>query len=90
MNYCLVCHKVSAATRYKRKPPAHVLKTNRESGDVTLLILDLGSGGTSRSGRLIPGEHTPVLTVCTLGGPQSRSGRFGKEINLSSLPGIKP
>jgi hypothetical protein len=63
MNWCLVCHKVSAATRYKRKPPAHVMKTNREIGGVNLLILSLGSGGASRSDRLIPGEHAPVLIV---------------------------
>ena len=81
MNYCLVCHTVSAATRYKRKPPAPLMEAYRESGGVTLLILNLGSGGASRFGRLIPG---------TLGGPQSRTGRFGKETNLSSLPGIKP
>jgi len=63
MNYCLVCHKVSAGKRYKRKSPAHVMHTNRESGDVTLFIFNLGSGGALRCGRLIPGEHAPVLTV---------------------------
>ena len=63
MNYCLVCHKVSAATPYKRKPPARVKETCRESGGITLLILNLGSGGASHFGRLIPEEHAPVLVV---------------------------
>jgi len=63
MKYCLVCRKASAATRDKPKPPAHVMKTNRETGGVTLLILNLGSCGASRSGRLIPGEYAPGLIV---------------------------
>ena len=67
MNYCLVCHKVSAATRYKRKPPAHVMKAHKESGRVTLLILNLGSGGASRFGRLIPWEHAQYSLYRTLG-----------------------
>ena len=39
---------------------------------------------------LPPGNNLGTPLKRRLGGPQSLSGRFGKEKNVSSLPAIKP
>jgi hypothetical protein len=51
--------------------------------------MDESEWSASRFGLFTPGEKPPVPLNGRQGGPQSRSGRGGKEKNSLSLPGIE-
>jgi hypothetical protein len=53
--------------------------------------LDGGEWSASRPYRFTPFETAPQYPLYRrLFGPQSRSGRYGEDKNLSSLPGLEP
>jgi hypothetical protein len=52
--------------------------------------LDGGEWLSSRPCRFTLGGKRPRHLLYSLGGPQSRSGRFGVEKNLLPLPEIEP
>ena len=64
------------------------MKVYRMRGGITPLLLNLGTRWewlTSRLGRLRPWKERQYLLSRRLRGPQSQSGRFGEEKNLSHL-----
>jgi len=52
--------------------------------------MDAHEWSTSWPGRFNPGEEPRYTVYRSLGGPQSRSGRFGEEKNLLSLQKFEP
>jgi hypothetical protein len=53
------------------------------------LILTSERDGVSKIGRFTPGKESPVPINRRMDGYYSRSGRFGEEMSLFLLPGIK-
>jgi hypothetical protein len=71
--------------------PVHAMKAYTGSRGIAPVILKLGTRYewfSYRPGQFAPGNEPQYPMNKRTGGHHSRSGRFGKEINLLSVPGL--